>query len=76
MPFAVEKLWHHAQCHRLRLHFFPPNAGKPVLLQPCKLFLWKRRMQNEVTVNIKRFIHGERKRVQVDESPSQDLRRR
>src|SRR5579864_3215020 len=69
MPFAIKKLRHHAERHRLWLYFFTPDESKTVLLQTRELFLRVGRMQDEVTIDIERFIHGERQRVEVDEGP-------
>src|ERR1051326_2995971 len=69
MSFAVKQLRHHAQGHGLRLDFLAPDSGKTVLLQSRKLFLRISRMQDEVAVDIKRFIHGESKSVEVYERP-------
>ena len=66
MPFAIEQLRHHAHGHGLRLHFFAPDGGDAVLLQTREFFLRKRRMQNQVAIDIKRLIHGELERIEAD----------
>ena len=76
MSLAIEQRRDYAQRHLLWRDFLSLDAGDPLLLQALEFFLRKRRMQNQVGINVERSIHGALQRVEADQRPIQTCRRR